>query len=148
MQTFSLPPEIPSSSAGVCGGSVSSRTFGRIGSWKHNDLQVSALSMVTDTSAHACTYMQQCADAANTSVCVHGHIRANVLVSTSLLRCLCVRSLPITLSGEWPEGRGEQLAVTPVPRTSSGPMRQLKLDVCALSASSNSYESLQQSKCY
>jgi len=50
--------------------------------------------------------------------------------------------------GEWPEGRGEQLAVTPVPRTSSGPMRQLKLDVCALSASSNSYESLQQSKCY
>jgi len=44
--------------------------------------------------------------------------------------------------------RGEQLAVTPVPRTSSGPMRQLKLDVCALSASSNSYKGLQLSECY
>ena len=36
------------------------------------------------------------------------------------------------------EGRGEQLSVTPVPRTSSGPLRRirkLKLDACALSAS-------------
>ena len=120
---------------------------------QHRQLETQRLASVSVVHghgyiAHARTYMQQCDDAANTSVCVHGHIRVNVLVSTSLLRCLCVRSLPITLSGEWPEGRGEQLAVTPVPRTSSGPVRQLKLDVCALSASSNSYESLQQSKCY
>ena len=43
------------------------------------------------------------------------------------------------------EGRGEQLGVTP--GMSGGPMRQLKLDLSALSASSNSYKSLQQSEC-
>jgi len=46
----------------------------------------------------------------------------------------------ISSPSERREGRGEQLLVTPVPRTSSGPlrlrrMRQLKLDACALSAS-------------
>jgi len=49
------------------------------------------------------------------------------------------------------EGRGEQLTVMPVPRTSSGPlrrMRQLKLDACTLSASCNSYKGLQLSECY
>jgi len=42
------------------------------------------------------------------------------------------------LPGEQRGGRGEQLAVTPVPRMSN-PVWQLKLDVCVLSASSNSY---------
>ena len=60
--------------------------------------------------------------------------------------CACHRFL--LLLGERREGRGEQLAVTSVPRTSSGPMRHLKLDVCALSASSSSYRSLRQSECY
>ena len=57
----------------------------------------------------------------------------------------------ISSPSERREGRGEQLTVTPVPRTSSGPlhrMRQLKLDVCALSASCNGYKGLQQSECY
>jgi len=57
----------------------------------------------------------------------------------------------ISSPGERWEGRGEQLTVTPVPRTSSGPlrrMRQLKLDACALSASCNSYKGLQLSECY
>jgi len=38
----------------------------------------------------------------------------------------------ITPPGECREGRGEELAVTPVPRTSSGPIWQLKLDVCII----------------
>ena len=48
----------------------------------------------------------------------------------------------ITLPGGWAAGgkaRAAELAVTPVPRTSSEPVRQMKLDVCALSVSSNSY---------
>jgi len=45
--------------------------------------------------------------------------------------------------GEQREGRREQLTVMPVPRTSSGPVWQLKLNMCALSASSNSYKILQ-----
>jgi len=57
----------------------------------------------------------------------------------------------VSSPGERREGRGEQLSVTPVPRTSSGPLRrklQLKLDACALSESRNSYKGLQLSECY
>ena len=50
--------------------------------------------------------------------------------------------------GEWQEGSGVQLPVTPVPSMSSGPFWQLKLNVCVPSASSNSYKSLQLSECY
>ena len=64
-------------------------------------------------------------------MCIHG----NVLVRTSLLRCLCIQSF--SLPGEWRERRGEQLTVMPVPRTLSGPVLQLKPDVCPMSASSN-----------
>jgi len=82
----------------------------------------------------------------NTSVCVCRRIHGNVLVCMSLLCCLRIRSFRITLPGERLEGRGEQLAVTLVPRTSSEPMWQLKLDLYIPSASSNSYKSLQQSE--
>jgi len=100
------------------------------------------------TSTNARTYAQQCADAdvsmnasTKVSVCIHGrvHVHGNVLVCTSLLRCLCIQSFPNYSYQRVVGGRGEQLAITPVPRTSSGPVRQLKLDACALSASSNSY---------
>jgi len=107
----------------------------------------STSSTSTDVSANARTYAQQCPDAdASANACVY--VLRNVLVRTFLLRCLCMPSFSITLLGERREGRGEQLAVTSVPRTSSGPMRHLKLDVCALSASSSSYRSLRQSECY
>jgi len=48
----------------------------------------------------------------------------NILVCTSLLRCLCIQSIPNyspqrTAGGELREGRGEELTVTLVPRTSS-----------------------------
>ena len=102
----------------------------------------STLSTFMDASASARTCAQQCADAdvpANASVCIHG----KVLVRTSLLHCLHIRWLPVTLPGEWREWRGEQLTVTPVPRTSSGPIRQSKLDICMLLVSGNSYKSLQ-----
>ena len=74
-------------------------------------------------------------------VCLHSrsrkrscpHITAAVPVQCAYSHFL------ITLPGGLREGRGEQLAVTLVLRTSSGPVRQLKLDVCTLSASSNSY---------
>ena len=68
------------------------------------------------------------------------HISAALPVHTS-----------VSSPGERWEGKGEQLTVTPVPRTSSGPlrrMRQLKLDACTLSASCNSYKRLQLSECY
>jgi len=109
-------------------------------SWTHRRAfaDASTLSTFMDASANARTCAQQCADAdvsANASVCVHG----KVLVRMSLLHCLHMRSLPVTLPGEWREGRGEQLTVTPVPRTSSRPIWQLKLDVCVLLASGNSY---------
>ena len=55
------------------------------------------------------------------------------LVQSSLLRCLCIQSFSITHPGERREGMGEQLAVTAVPRTSSWPIRQLKLCLCAVS---------------
>ena len=67
--------------------------------------------------------------------------------STHLYCAACAHNRFLLLSPVNDE-RGEQLAVTPVPRTSSGPMQQLKLNVCALSASSNSYKSLQLSEYY
>jgi len=60
----------------------------------------------TGTQMHS----QQCASA-NASMCVHG----NVLVRTSLLRCCAYNRFLSTANGR--EGRGEQLTVTPVPRT-------------------------------
>ena len=108
----------------------------------------STLSTSSDASTNARTYAQQRADAdvsmnasAKVSVCIHGrvHVHGNVLVCTSLLCCLCIQSFPNYSYQRAAGGRGEQLAITPVPRTSSRPVRQLKLDACALSASSNSY---------
>jgi len=87
-------------------------------------------------------------------VCVFVHVRVHgfVLVN-SLLHCLCTLLFPITLLGRRRtagEGRGELLAVTQVPKTSSGPVRHaaVEADVCVLSASSDSYRSLQLSECY
>jgi len=40
--TFLLLPEIASTSAGIYRGSVFSLTIGGVGSWRHNDLQMSA----------------------------------------------------------------------------------------------------------
>ena len=94
-------------------------------------------------SANTCTCAQQCVSV-NASVCIH----RNVLVCTSLLRCCAYNHFLSPANGGWREGRGEQLTVTPVPRTLSGPVLQLKLDVCALSASSNGYKGLQMSECY
>jgi len=82
--------------------------------------------------AAMCGLVLVCERIHNASVCVHRRVHGNVLVCTSLLRCL--RRFPL-------------LAVTSVPRTSRGPMGQLKLDMCALSASSNSYECLHTTKC-
>jgi len=70
------------------------------------------------------------------------------LVCTSLLRCCAYNRFLCLAKGGWWEGRGEQLTITPVPRTLNGPLLQLKLDVCLLSASCNSYKGLQMSKCY
>ena len=70
------------------------------------------------------------------------HISAALPVHTIVrLYALC--------AGEWRERRGEQLTVMPVPRTLSGPVLQLKPDVCPLSASS-SFTGLQLSitKCH
>jgi len=94
---------------------------------------MSALSTVTDASANACTRL-----CAFTDTFSSAHL--------CCADCAYDRFL-ITLpaSGEWRERRREQMAVTPVPRTSSGPMRHmwlLKLDVCMTSASSNSYKGL------
>ena len=80
-------------------------------------------------------------NASTTHLCAFRRVHRNVLVCTSLLRCLCHLLLRSSANGGQREGRGEELAVTPVPRTSSGLIRriwQLKLDVCTLSASSNS----------
>ena len=80
-------------------------------------------------------------------VCERIHKRVCVRSQTRSRKCPCLHisaalpaPFPITLPGELREGREEQLAVTSVPRTSRGPMGQLKLDMCALSASSNSYD--------
>ena len=83
----------------------------------------------------------------STSVCIHRRIHENVLARTALLPGLSA-PLPTTLPSVRWKGAREKLAVTLAPRTSSGPIRQLKLNVCALSASSNSYKGLQQSECY
>ena len=45
-----------------------------------------------------------------------------------------------TAGAEWWKGTEEQLTVTLVPRMSSRPIWQLKLDVCTLSVSNNSYK--------
>jgi len=79
-----------------------------------------------------------------THVCVSVNVSAFTFTETFLSTHHCCGACAyshflITLPGGWREGRGEQLAVTLVLRTSSGPVRQLKLDVCTLSASSNSY---------
>jgi len=136
-QTFSLPPEIPYTSTGVCRGRISHLTIGGVSSRcihgrRHVFADPSVLSTFMDTSANVCIYAQQCADTymsvnafPNASVCIHRR---------PCLHISAVLSAPfsITLPCECREGRGEELAVTPVPRTSSGPIWQLKLDVCII----------------
>ena len=84
-----------------------------------NDLQVS-------TTERKVAFADAEYKLADGRVGVLGRIYGIVLVRTSLLRCLCIQSFPLPAGG-----KGEQLTVTPVPRTSSGPlrrMRQLKLE--------------------
>jgi len=134
-QTFSLPPEIPYVSTGVCRGLVSHLTIGGVGSRADVFTYASACICGRVHVVHVYERIN------NASVCVHRRVHGNVLVCTSLLRCLCHLLLRSSANGGQREGRGEELAVTPVPRTSSGLIRriwQLKLDVCTLSASSNS----------
>jgi len=101
---------------------------------RHAFVDASALSTFTDASSNVRTYAQQCADvyvsvnmSANESVCVHRHIQGNALVCTSLLCCLCRFLLFSPANGgrlmARRDGRGEDVAVTPVPRTSSGPIQ-------------------------
>ena len=147
-QTFSLPPEISYTSTGVC---RLQRTG--IPSYHRRRQQ----QMHSRMCRRACGHVHV----------VHGYgcVRKHTHVCAAMCWCVCVREricmhpqkcsrkrtarsapFPITLPGERRKGRGQELAVTPVPRTSSGPIRQLKLDVCALSASSNSYKGLQLSE--
>jgi len=97
-------------------------------SWVHRHAFV-------DASANVRMYAQQSADeyVSATRLCEFTDAKIPCLHISAALSA----PFPVTLPGERREGRGEELAVTPVPRTSSGPIRQLKLDVCALSASSN-----------
>ena len=116
---------------------------------RHASMDASTSSTFMDASArkrtHICAGVRECVH--STSVCIHRRIHENVLARTALLPGLSA-PLPITLPSVRRKGAGEKLAVTLVPRTSSGPIRQLKLNVCALSASSNRYKGLQQSECY
>jgi len=98
---------------------------------------------VVDVYRHIRKHMHVCA-----AMCVRERVHRNVLVCTSLLRCCAYNRFLCLAKGGWWEGRGEQLTITPVPRTLNGPLLQLKLDVCLLSASCNSYKGLQMSKCY
>jgi len=129
-QTFSLPPEIPYASTGICRGPVSCLTIGIIGSrCVHRRVGVCLW-----TCPHLWTGLQ-----------TYAHMHSNVLTRERFCVCSQTRSrkrpclhisavlsvpFPITLPGERWEGRGEELTVTRVPRTSSGPIWQWKLDVC------------------
>jgi len=104
----------------------------------------------THPQTHACMCISV-RMSAKVSVCVHGRVEGNVFIRMSAalpVHTIAYNRFLITLPGERREGREEQLAVTPVPRTLRGPVWQLKLDACALSASSNSYESLPLCECY
>ena len=74
--------------------------------------EASTLSTFMYMSANTCTCAQQCVSV-NVSVCIH----RNVLVCTSLLRCYAYNHFLSPANGGRREGRGEQLTVTPVPRT-------------------------------
>jgi len=98
-----------------------------------------APTVFTDASANACTYAQQCADmdgSRNAHLCVF----TDVSSSTHLCCASCAYVLP---SGR--EGKSSWRSHWHIPRKSSEPMRQLKLDLCTPSASSN-YKSLQLSE--
>jgi len=135
-QTFLLPAEIPYTSTG------GSRCV-------HG--HVSMHFRTRPRCPHLWTRMRS---NVRTRTCLWTHSqRVCVRSQTRSRKCPCLHisaalpvPFPITLPGELREGREEQLAVTSVPRTSRGPVGQLKLDMCALSASSNSYECLHTTK--
>ena len=173
MQTFSLPPEIltasaedrypvlPSAALAVrdittykCP-QLNARSFASTADaeYKLTDAFMDALAcvcrhvrVITDASSNArTTRMHSNVLMPRTHLCAF----TETFLSTHLYCTACAYNrFLITLPGKRREGRGEQLAVTPVPRTSSGPVRQLKLDVCMLLVSSNSYRNPQLSKCY
>jgi len=110
---------------------------------------VSALLTFTNVPANACTKARQCAmsmnASANASVCVNGRVHGNVLVHSPLLRCLRIQLFP-NYSPRRTAGRKGRAADC---HTGAQNVKwQLKLDVCALSASSNSYKGLQLSEYY
>jgi len=88
----------------------------------------------THPQTHACMCISV-RMSAKVSVCVHGRVQGNVFIRMSAalpVHTIAYNRFLITLPGERREGREEQLAVTPVPRTLRGPVWQLKLDACAL----------------
>jgi len=100
------------------------------------------------THTNTRTYMQQCVDvdmSLNMSVCVHRSVLVRPYVS-AVHTIVSNNYSPLWVANGG--GRGEELAVTPMHKTSSGPMWQLKLDACVLSVSSKSYKGLQLSECY
>ena len=84
----------------------------------------------TDTSANTCMYTQQCADADMSlnalAKLTRSRKRSRPHISAALPAHTIVSCY--SLPSEQREGRGEQLAVTLVPRISIGAMQQLKLD--------------------
>jgi len=155
MQTFSLPPEILTTSAEDRYPVLPSAALAVRDITTYKCPQLTARSFMStadaeykltdafmDASACVCRHVRVITDASSNACTTRMH--RNVLMprthlcaftetflSTRLYCTACAYNrFLITLPGKWLEGRGEQLAVTPVPRTSSGPVRQLKLDVC------------------
>jgi len=132
--TFLLPPEILYMSTGVCRGPISCLTIVGVGSkCVHGRI---AMRLWMHPQTYACMHSKVLTSMCPQRVCVSSQTHSRKIPCLHISAALSA-PFPITLPGERREGRGEELAVTPVPRTSSGPIRQLKLDVCVLSASSN-----------
>ena len=101
-----------------------------------NDLQVST----TECKVAFATAEYKLADG---RVCVHSRTHLRDRSRPHISAALPVHTIISSPGGK--EGDSSWLSVTPVPRTSSGPlrrMRQLKLHACVLSASCNSYTKL------
>ena len=93
-------------------------------------------STFTDASANVHMYTQLCADRTcpwtrPQRVCVCSHTCSRKHPHPHISAALSA-PFPITLPSGWREGRWDKVVVTPVRRNSTGPVWQLKLDMCWL----------------
>jgi len=123
----------------VCSRPVSRLTIGCIGSrcvhgrvgvrlWTRPRLQ---MRPQTYTCIHSYVLMRTCPWTRPQRVCVRSQMCSRKQPHPHISAALSA-PFPVTLPSEWREGRWDKVAVTPVRRTSSGPVWQLKLDMCAL----------------